>query len=88
MNEHAVGFVDEDGHVAAVGQVDDFLQIGAYAEIRRVNDQDRFGVRMAIQGTLDGFGRNAVVDPQVFVACRRHEHGLAPEKMMADMTDL
>lgn len=80
MDEHAVSFVHEDGHMAAMGQVDDFLQVGANAKVRRIDDEHRFRIRMAVQGALYGFGRDAVVDAQILVAGRGDEYRFGARK--------
>ena len=46
MDQYTVRLIHENGHIVAVSQIHDFLQIGAYPEVCRVNDQYGFGVRV------------------------------------------
>ncbi|MNJ70909.1 hypothetical protein D3C77_673990 [compost metagenome] len=70
MNVHAVRFVDKHRHVKAMCQVHDLLQMSADAKVRRVNDQHRLGIRMALQRPPYGGSCNAVVDSEILVLSR------------------
>ena len=73
MNEHAVRFVDKHRNIVFVYEIDDFLQVCADAEIGRIDDDDRFRVRVPVQGAAHRAGRNAVIDAEILVACGRNE---------------
>ncbi|MNN00269.1 hypothetical protein D3C81_1128560 [compost metagenome] len=76
VNMHPMRLIDQHRYVETMGQIDDFLQVRAYAKVRRVDHHDRFGIGMALQGAADRGSRNPVVDPQIGVLCRRDEDRL------------
>ncbi|VTR58842.1 Uncharacterised protein [Actinobacillus pleuropneumoniae] len=48
MDQNPVRFVHKHGNVVAVSQIDDFLQVGAHPEVRRIDDQHGFDVRVTL----------------------------------------
>ncbi|MNP66095.1 hypothetical protein D3C76_1617530 [compost metagenome] len=51
-----MGLVHQNGNIIAVDHLDDFPEIGRDAEVGRIDDQNRLGVRMFLQGAADGAG--------------------------------
>ena len=88
MGVHPVGFIYQHGNVPAVDDPHDFRQISGDSVISRIDEKDRFGIRVLPQGAFHVFDADPVGDSQLLVHHRMDKHGGAPARMMAVNTDL
>jgi hypothetical protein len=69
-------FVHEQRLIGGVNEAHDRLEVGSDSVIRRRHEVDRGDVGMIAKRLRDGFGRHAVVHPQLFVDLGMHIDGL------------
>ncbi len=76
MGVHPVGFVYQHGDIPAVGDPHDFRQISGDSVIRRIDEKDRFGIRVLPQGAFHVFDVDPVGDAQLLVHHRMDKQGV------------
>lgn len=74
MNMDAVRFIYKNWDIPVVCDIDNALQVSGNAEISRIDDQDRFCIRVLIQCLFDSFGRNPVRNPKFGIHFRVDEN--------------
>ncbi|MNR67959.1 hypothetical protein D3C85_1922260 [compost metagenome] len=53
MNVNPMSFVNQHRHVVTMGKLYDFLQMCTYSEVSGVDNKNRFGVRVTLEGSAD-----------------------------------
>ncbi|MPM34202.1 hypothetical protein SDC9_80784 [bioreactor metagenome] len=69
-----MGFIDNNGHVVGMNQINDFFQIGRNPVIGRVNYQHAFCIRMLFDGRFNRLGPYSHSQPQFMVNFRLDKH--------------